>query len=241
MMKELSPPFNLVDFFAYLGNGFAAIAISYATSQAYHPSGYSPIVAQLAALNVLAAVPLLLFLSYAVGHAAAHISDIVFERLLVGKTLGHPRTYLLTKQSAKAKSWWRKTLVFVLGSPNYLRPFPDATLNDLKEKYEALYASQLGDSLEAERACFSFASEKNKTYSNRIGVFLAIYLFCRSASLVLACSALGIYLVAGIRELPLIVLLLVLSLLLLGRYLNFLRLYTRDIYIGFLTEPTRVN
>jgi hypothetical protein len=228
-------PFNLIDFFAYLGSGFAFIAANvimwspklsqYASFRKYADSPFFT--------TAVLYVPLLIFASYAVGQIIAHLSHLVLERGLAGKLVGHARAYALQgvfsrQQNHNNITRPTKIILACLFVSNYTRPLSAREVSTLQ-----LWATGCSSAYALERLCLTNLNKSASRIADRLFVFEAIYTFCRNTSLALLLISIIAPFAMGTASIAVSLVTATSALLLIGRYLVFLRFYTDEIFTGF--------
>lgn len=157
-------PFTSYDFWAYLSSGFLLLfAVDAVAGSNLLMRDTWTIVQGVAAVS----------LAYAVGQIVASASSFLFERILVGKLLGYPRSVLFGK--AKAWKWVQRCL------PGYFEPLPAATQKAVLEKGGKVGVVAPGEALFW--PAFHYARETPSVIA-RLSDFLNLYGFCRNTALV---------------------------------------------------------
>lgn len=232
LMKSVWP-FNVVDLFAYLGQGFALIVVFQGLARTYEPALLSQAELLTGDLldNVIVSAALLIVASYTIGQLLAHLSYPLFERLLVGRFFGTAASNALGQVQDGTRRRW---ILRLLGVPEYARPVSDVFRKRITDAY-AVYADDTGFAADhyATRVCFTAVQENCPATRLRIETFLGLYSFARNSSFTLALLGVVTVAVAGFQELPFAMALLLAALVLFGRYLKFLRLYVDEIWLGF--------
>lgn len=208
-------PFNVYDFFAYLSSGSVVIgAIDYLF-------GYQWLLSKDISIQFFF---FLIFLSYTCGHCVAHFSSFMLEKLLVKKLLGSPTSLLMGKSGCRI-------LEFVF--PGYHQPLPEQTRKRIREvaKSKGIDARDSGFFEHA----YSIMS-RNERVQTKLDQFRNLYAFARNMSFALFCTSIML-LIAHFQKNSVgccwIVLSLVLSAILLYRYLKFYRQYSYDLLVKY--------
>ena len=213
-------PFTSFDFWSYLASGFLLLcAIDSAVG--YGLLGRKD-------WNVVEGV-LAVSVAYVAGHVIASLSSLFLERGLVGKVLGRPSAGLFGK--SKAWKWVQK--FFILSY--YYEKLPDETRNAILAKAKAAGVSEPGEALFL--LAYAKASGSDSTMS-RLAEFLNQYSFCRNVALVSLVNA-GVlwwahWQPSGTQQQLLFArIALVVGVVLVLRYLKFLRHYSIELFISF--------
>lgn len=219
-------PFTSYDFWAYLSAGFLLIFAVDCAAGANLLMRESWTVVQ----GVIA-----VSLAYTVGQLVASLSSLVFERGLVGKVLGHPRTVLFGQ--FKAPRWLR---VWLSG---YFQPLPAETQAAALLKGEAEGVRTPGEALFW--LAFAYA-RRTPAVMTRLENFLNLYGFCRNAALVALIDAAIFYYsylqTNGPHEHLLwarIAAILGIGLTL--RYLKFYRLYANEVFTAYACSKDQMQ
>lgn len=238
-------PFNVYDIFAYLGNGFTLLVILYILSDKYHvSSSWSQVMASSALSNAVIRIALIAVVSYAVGHVLAHLSYPIYERLLVGRFFGTPGDQAMGKvaqsSSAPTKSRIRTWVLYLLGVPDYARTLSPEIISQIESPTPLIGTS--GGTASSEhyslRSCFVIVNEYMPMTRSRVATFLEIYSYCRNGSLTFLILFIATLVTAQVHGVFLALGFFLISWIMLGRYLRFLKLYTDEIYLGYATYKT---
>ena len=221
-MKDL--PFSVYDFFAYLASGFIALLIgAYAFDFAALPANDASSVELLA--WVIAA--------YVTGHVVAHLSGGVIENALVRRRIGNDGAFFACSLG------WRRRLF-----GGYLEPLPERVID------RVLIRSSMKPDASLFFHCWS-AAKNNPVAFGRMNTFLNLYGFARNVAM--SC-AFGILMLAGGALLPfiaggapntrkqwLILPVAIVGMVMLYRYLKFLRLYALEVYVTYAEDqPAKI-
>lgn len=211
-------PFKDYDFWAYLSSGFLFLfALDYILGTGFFAKEQWTVIQGVIAASA----------AYVVGHLAASVSSILFERVLVGWFLGPPRQVLFG--DAKAPK-----LVRVL-MPGYFQALPPNTRDKALEKGKALGITGPGESLFW--PAYDVA-KNNAVTMGRLQSFLNQYGFCRNVALVALIDAAMLagshwWFCAPEENLRWAVGALVVGIGMLFRYMKFYRLYAVEIFTSF--------
>lgn len=211
-------PFKDYDFWAYLSAGFLFLfALDHVLgTDIFMKEQWTAVQGAIAASA-----------AYVVGHLAASISSILFERLLAARLLGPPREVLFG--TAKAPKPIRVLM------PGYFQALPPSTQDKALEKAKALGIDGPGEGL----FWAAFDVAKNNTVSmGRLQGFLNQYGFCRNVALVALIDAAMLYGSYQWFDAPEANLwwargALVIGVGLLFRYLKFYRQYAVEVFTSF--------
>lgn len=211
-------PFTSYDFWAYLSAGFLllfAVDISAGTNLLMRDRW-----------TVVQGV-VVVSLAYTIGHIVAGLSSWVFERGLIGKVLGYPRTVLFG--STKAPAWLRH----LLGT--YFQPLPQEVQAAVREKATRAQITQVGEGM----FVLAFANARQTpAVMSRLDNFLNLYGFCRNTALVGFVDA-AIFYASYLQKngpeqhLMWSRIALVVALGMTLRYLKFYRLYAREVFTSY--------
>jgi hypothetical protein len=157
-------PFTSYDFWAYLSAGFLLLfAIDSTAGTKLLMRDTWTVVQGIVAVS----------LAYAVGQLVASASSFVFEKILVGKLLGYPRSVLFGQP--KAWKWVRRCI------PGYFEPLPAATQRAALEMGGKVGVNAPGEALFW--PAFNHARGTAPVMA-RLNDFLNLYGFCRNTALV---------------------------------------------------------
>ena len=214
-------PFTSFDFWSYLASGFLLLC-AFDSAFGYGLLGRKD-------WNVVEGV-LAVSVAYVTGHVIASLSSPIFERFLVGWVLGRPSAGLFG--ASTAPKWVQKLLSY------YYEKLPDETQKAILEKAKAAGVSEPGEALFL--LAYVKASGSDSTMA-RLAEFLNQYSFCRNValvSLVTACVFLGAHLQPSgtQQQLTFACIALVVGVVLVLRYLKFLRHYSLELFISFVAE-----
>lgn len=168
--------------------------------------------------------------AYACGHILATPAQVLIERLVTRRLLGHPTAIILGIKKGPIKK-----LIF----PGYFQQLPDSTCTRILSK---LPQDLIKSSPEAIfYAAFSVSKTQSDTFT-RMNSFLNMYGFSRNLSfasflVLIVLSAVDLFQIRNIDSSYLIAAC-VSSLGLFYRYLKFYRLYTHECLMGFLSRET---
>lgn len=211
-------PFTSYDFWAYLSAGFLLL---FAVDSA---AGTKLLMRE---SWTLAQGVVAMSLAYAAGQLVASASSFVFERLLVGKLLGYPKTVLF----GQPKAW--KLVQRCM--PGYFEPLPTAT-----QQAALAQGCRVGINAAGEALFWPAFNNARATPSvqARLGDFLNLYGFCRNTALVAFLDAAIFYWSYLLPNGPSEHLLWARVALLVGvgmtlRYLKFYRLYAVEVFTAF--------
>ncbi|HEY0684834.1 MAG TPA: hypothetical protein VGD45_21030 [Steroidobacter sp.] len=210
-------PFTNFDFWGYLASGFLLLcAVDLAAGYGLIQRENWTIVEGILAISM----------AYVIGHAVASISSLVLERGLVAGLLGRPNQALFG--TSRAPSWLRKLFGF------YFELLPGETRTTIFDRAAKAGISRAGEGLFWLAFAEARASERTMA---RLADFLNQYSFCRNVSLVCFVDA-ALLQWAHLRSGDDAQLLwtrvsLVVGLVLLMRYLKFLRLYSVELFTSF--------
>ena len=208
-------PFNVYDFFAYLSSGSVVIgAIDYLF-------GYQWLLSKDISIQFFF---FLIFLSYTCGHCVAHFSSFLLEKFLVKKLLRSPTSLLMGKPG-------RKFLKSIF--PGYHQPLPKKTQKRIVGVAKSKGIDARGSGF-FEHA-YSIMS-RDERVQGKLDQFRNLYAFARNMSFSLFCTSI-MFLIANFQKDSVgyswIIFSLVLSLVLLYRYLKFFRQYTFDLLVKY--------
>lgn len=211
-------PFKDYDFWAYLSSGFLFLfCVDHVTGTGLFAKEQWTVIQ--GAIVVSAA--------YVVGHLAASISSMLFERILVGRVLGPPRLVLF--DAAKTPRLVRMLM------PGYFQPLPENARNKALEKGSALGIQGPGEDLFW--PAYDVA-KNNPTTKERLQSFLNQYGFCRNVALVALADAAILaashqWFCAPRENLAYAIAAAVIGVGMLFRYLKFYRLYAVEVFTSF--------
>lgn len=227
-------PFNVIDLFAYLGQGFTFLAVVNALLKEHHPGWLTPVndLAGNALGNDLILTFVLILLSYTAGHLLAHIAYPLYEQLLVGKFFGTAAANALGEMKSDTLTL-RACVLYGLGVPEYSCPMSAAFRSRLGSAFTDTTGQRLTSDRYDTRICFVAVQESCPATGSRIETFLGLYSFSSNTSFTAAILAALSLILGGWDELALATVFTVVALIMLGHYLRFLRLYLDEIYLGF--------
>lgn len=211
-------PFTSFDFWGYLAAGFLLLA-------AIDNAGHFGLLT-LKDWNIVAGI-LAVASAYVLGHVIASVSAFLFERGLVGKVLGWPSQSLFGK--CRPPRWAKRVL------KSYYSELPAQTQQAIESKAAASGITGAGEALFW--LAFAKARSSDRTMA-RLADFLNQYSFCRNVAAVAFADA-GILWWAHWQpqgtQLQLVVAraAAVVGVVLLLRYLKFLRHYSLELFIAF--------
>lgn len=220
-MTNVKFPLSVFDFFAYLIQGFLLLV------------GFC----YLFKINILEITTtdnlffdfIVIVLSYILGHIVAELSRWIIEGGIVRKYLGYPSDFVFKEEH-------RKKLLFT----EYLRPYSKEFINEFKTAYGWYYNNKFSriDDYNSFRLCFHTVKERCPNAFSRLEVFISMYDFNRNLSMVSIVYG-GIFLTIVITTGELIWLLgvalsLILTFMLLLRYLKFFKSFADEVYYSFL-------
>lgn len=217
-------PFSAYDLFAHVASGATIFA-----------SGAFAFDRDLGALSGAVEVSILSIASYTLGHIVAQISSALLEGGLARRILGGPETRLMQTGDGLLSR------IF----PGYFATLPEETRHALVRRLETDHApTQPGQAMFL--YCWSVARQDPDT-RERLDSFLNLYGFCRNmaiatvlgAALVVSGAMLG-HLATSEAMLVGVTLVLV-SVVLVYRYLKFFRLYTREVFVRFISTPRKTT
>jgi hypothetical protein len=166
-------PFTSYDFWAYLSAGFMLLfALDLAAGTNLLMRDSWTVVQGVVAVSV----------AYTAGQMVASASNVLFEKLLVGKLLGYPRNVLFGQP--KAWPWVRRLL------PSYFEPLPPETQRAALEKGGKVGVSKPGEALFWPAHA---AGRATPAVAGRMDKFLNLYGFCRNAAFVAFVDAAVLY------------------------------------------------
>jgi hypothetical protein len=229
-------PFNAFDLFAYISNGLLVLIVTGALASTHlaNAEPFSPAIKNGVLGETLPSIALALIVAYIIGHLLAQVSALLCDRLLVRRYFGDPGAHAIARLRTNpvGVKGSRATLL-VLGVPEYARP-----LSHLAARRLELAAQRaLGHSIDSEhysiRSCFAIVNEDAPQARGRLEIFLGLYSFCRNCSVALLLLSLAAVAVGGLGELRLALGFFIAAVLIFGRYLKFLKLYTDEILISF--------
>jgi hypothetical protein len=221
-------PFSIYDFFGYLASGVIVIgATDLALGGPLFDREAFPFGQSL----------LLVAFAYLLGHVVAHLSSAAFESFLVRRVLKSPEDHMFREKQSP-------TLSRIL--PGYSAPLPARTRTRILQRSTAAGFPVPGRDLFYH--CHATVRHDEAT-SARLNTFLYLYGFSRNTSLALLYSAI-VFLLVGVglfprissqlQSLPLIPLAitsLLLSCIMLLRYLKFFRHFTLEVFVSY-SEPS---
>ncbi len=166
-------PFTSYDFWAYLSAGFLLMfGIDQAAGTTFLLREHWTIAQGALAVSI----------AYTAGHVVASASSWLFERLIVGKVLGHPREVLFGQ--GKAMPLLRRLL------PAYFTPLPTETRSALLKKAARLDIQGAGEALFWPAHA---AARANPATAARLDNFLNQYGFCRNVAFVALVDAVVLF------------------------------------------------
>lgn len=219
-----SIPFKDYDFWAYLSSGFLFLAaLDHILGTGMFSKEQWTVVQGVVAASA----------AYVVGHLAASVSSILFERLLVGRILGPPREVLFG--IIKAPRFVRALM------PGYFHVLPATTISKVLEKGQVLGIAGPGEGLFW--PAYDLA-KNNAVVMGRLQAFLNQYGFCRNVAAVALIDAAMLYVsyrwfngspqnLWWSRGAALM------GLGMLTRYLKFYRLYAVEVFTSFAHAKTK--
>lgn len=216
-------PFTTFDFWGYLASGFLLLcAIDNAGGYGLLAIENWTIVQGVLAVSV----------AYVAGHIIASVASMILERGFVGSVLGWPSTALFGQ--SKTPRWLRVLLAF------YYAPLPVETRQAILDKAKSSGVAKVGEALFW--LAFSRARESDRTMA-RLGDFLNQYSFCRNVAMVAIADAAILWWAhwqPGGTDLQLVLarLLAAAGLVLVLRYLKFLRHYSLELFTAFAHDET---
>lgn len=244
MESKASPwPFNLLDIFGYLGQGYLVciwvyMYVVYACSrETVDPIlGYFPLLHE-----PLVSVPLVIIAAYTLGHILADFAYRFLELGFALRLVGSPTSYALgTATPCKARYQLVRLLVWLLGIPEYTRRFSPQWCQTFRSNYKRQTSIDF-EEREALRICFHVVKGNCPGAMERISTFLNLYSFSRNAAFTLGLLAL----LTSRAEIPgagtIAAVMFVAAVLLVGRYLKFFRLYSDEVYLTFFAYTTVSN
>lgn len=210
-------PFTVYDFFGYLSSGAVLVALG-DFGLGYHEVFKEKLPPAMWAL--------LIMLAYVTGHAVAHLSSLMIENFFVVRVLGRPADVLLAKGA-------RIGVARRLFS-GYFRPLPEETRQRIHAQASARGFVGTGESLFLHALPLVAKEEKNQ---KRLDEFRNLYGFARNMAFTLALSGVGLFVIA-IRSKnsslsPLAICSVLLSIVMLYRYLKFYRQYCYQLLIVY--------
>lgn len=211
-------PFTSFDFWGYLAAGFLLLcAVDAAAAFGVLARKEWTFVEGILAISV----------AYVVGHVIASISSFVLERVLVGKVLGWPNANLFGRSNAPG--WLKQLLGFYYGA------LPAETQKAVLDKAVQSGVSAPGEALFW--LAFAKARSSDRTMG-RLNDFLNQYSFCRNVAMVAFIDAAILYWSYLQPKGPeahiwWTRLALFIGLVLLLRYLKFLRHYSLELLTAF--------
>lgn len=224
-------PFSVYDFFGYLASGFfVLVAFDLSFGQGWFKDAEPKLVPAVA----------LVFAAYIIGHAVAHLAWWLIEELFVREVL-HPPEETLLKPDFKS-SWKR---VF----PGFFKALPPETRDAVLQKARSAGIEQPGRGLFYH--CHPIAMQVPAA-KDRLDVFLNLYGFARNVCFAGFLSA--VLLLAGsFRDMfatPRVIhydtmkwagLAIIVSIVMLYRYLKFFRHYTGEVFRTYAVADLRVG
>jgi len=228
-------PFNVVDLFAYLGQGFLVIFTLYVLANTYAFISITPALGTAIQLMEIrsVSVPLLIILSYTIGHLMAHLSFLFYEKIIVERYLGSPASHAFSNTISPFSK--KKVIFALLLVPDYYRSFTvdfRRRLNESKPYSIGTDTTPIPTHYEV-RACYSIVLENCPAIAERLTTFLNLYSFSRNASFTFAFLSIFVFVVGGKSEMLLGNGMILAAIFLFGRYLRFFRLYHDEVYLGY--------
>lgn len=230
-------PFNLIDFFAYLGIGYGFIVSMAALSTPWLRDlhGKTALVDSPLLANPVVSVPLIIVASYVMGHVLSQLTYLTVDRVLVAKLFGSARTFSLAELVVPRPSLSRpsKFALAALGASSFTSSLSPEITRRVAQRYRSTTKMAFSPSRESEVQCALIVSATNTPANDRLRTFHAIRIFCRNTSASLFIIGLTLAIHGGLGNFLLCFILLAGSWLLLGRYLLFLKFHTDETYIAF--------
>ena len=218
--RDSAVPLGVFDFFAYVASGtMLLVGVAFAFDfEIGREDGLS-----------IAEAGWWLVLSYSVGQCIAHFSGLLLKDWLIHRVVGMPSDHLLKRQAQVPRRWKAQALLSRC-VPSYVKPLGDDVLARLEVRLRTANVEPLGG--DAFYYARSVVRRDSKVWS-KLEFFLERYMFCRNTALAMGVASMamvgGLIFSARWSKLAFAFLLLLGSLVLIGRYLKFFHRFALEV------------